>query len=502
MNLKAHENTVVSVDIAVIGWGKGGKTLAAGLGKAGKKVAVIERSPMMMGGTCINIGCVPTKALVHQSDVARTLRASGVLNAEDVSAKDTQFAKAVKARDGLIDKVRAVNHQMLAEVDSVTLISGNARLAGREGDLTQIDVELNDGGTVRVSAPAVVLNTGSVPVIPEAIEEIDEEIRNGGADIALPEYAETATTERGIFTSTTIQHASPRPERLVIVGAGFIALEFASMFAGFGSQVTVVNRSPQILGHEDDAVRESVTEVLTGAGITFEHGATTLAVTGSRKEGDLAVKVRVGSEEKTIPADGVLLATGRRPATDGLGLENVGIERGRRGEVPVDDFCRTTVPGIFAVGDVNGGPQHTYISLDDFRIVKDQLVGKGERKLSDRVAVPATTFLTPPLSQVGLTAKEAQEQGYEVRVATKPVAAIKAMPRPKTLGDARGVIHFVVDAASDLILGARLFHVDSQEVINLVALAMRAGVTASELRDGIWTHPSSTEALNEVLAEL
>ena len=173
-----------------------------------------------------------------------------------------------------------------------------------------------------------------------------------------------------------------------------------------------------------------------------------------------------------------------------------------RGFIVVDEQLRTSADGVFAVGDVNGGPQFTYISYDDHRIVLDQLVGEGRRRTTDRVAVPTTTFLTPPLSRVGLSETQAREHGLDVHVVAKAVADIAAMPRPKILGETHGLIKFVVDANTGLLVGVTLFCVDSQELVNLVALAMRAGVPAGDLRDGIWTHPSSTEALNEVLAAL
>lgn len=205
------------------------------------------------------------------------------------------------------------------------------------------------------------------------------------------------------------------------------------------------------------------------------------------------------AENQELVVDYVLLAIGRRPATDGLGLETAGIATGARGEVVVDEFCRTNVPGVFAVGDVNGGPQFTYISFDDHRVVMDQLVGSGKRSTAGRI-IPTSTFINPPLSTVGLGEQAAREAGYEVRVASKPVAAIAAMPRPKIVGNPDGVIKFVIDAATDRILGASLLVIDSQELINLVALAIKQGLTAADLAGAIYTHPSSSEAFNEVLA--
>lgn len=371
------ENSL-SVDVLVIGWGKGGKTLAAALAGLGQKVAMVEQFDSMHGGTCINIGCVPTKTLVHDAQERR----------EDDDAA-SYWARAVQRRDTLIGTLRDVNHHMLADLDTVTLVDGRARFVGER------TVEVSGGeDRLTVTAPTVVVNTGAVPSRPD-----------------LP-----GIDSPRVHDSTSLQHADPFPRRLA--------------------------------------------------------------------------------------ADAVLLATGRRPATDDLGLEAAGIDVDERGAIVVDEHLRTSAHGVFALGDVHGGAQQTYLSLDDHRIVLSQLAGDGSRSTSDRVAVPTATFLTPPLAAVGLTEAEAREQGRNVLVATQKVAAIKAMPRPKTLGDPRGLVKIVVDAGTDEILGARLFHVDAQEVINLIALAMRAGTTAAQLRDGIWTHPSSTEALNETLGKL
>ncbi|WP_058234756.1 FAD-dependent oxidoreductase [Devriesea agamarum] len=455
----------LSVDLLVIGWGKGGKTLAATYAARGRRVAIVEQSDQMYGGTCINIGCVPTKALVHSAQERRS--------EDDIQAT---FRSAVAARDTLIDKLRAVNYQMLADKDTVTVINGHARFVGPHE--VQISGSAADE-TLRVQAETIVIGTGAVTVMPP-IPGLDGP---------------------RVHTSTSIQHIDPFPKRLAIIGSGFIALEFASMFRGFGAEVTVIGAMPRLLPGDDEDIAAAVTEVLEGDGIRFVHGATVNRVDDDGQEATVRWSDADGNEGSAT-ADAVLVSVGRRPATDDLGLEAAGIETTDRGAIVVDDHLRTNVPGVYAVGDVNGGPQHTYISLDDFRIVLDDLLGNGTRVRSDRVGVPSTTFMTPPFSAVGMSEDQAIRAGYTVKTAMKSVAAVKAMPRPKTVQDARGVIKFVVDAETDQILGARLFHVDSQEVINLVALAMRAGITASTLRDGIWTHPSSTEALNEVLGEL
>jgi pyruvate/2-oxoglutarate dehydrogenase complex dihydrolipoamide dehydrogenase (E3) component len=240
-----------------------------------------------------------------------------------------------------------------------------------------------------------------------------------------------------------------------------------------------------------------------GASVTrIRDGAADVTVTASSPDSDAT----------DLVADAVLLATGRQPATDDLGLDRAGIKTDGRGYIVVDEKLRTSVPGVYAVGDVNGGPQFTYVSLDDYRIVLDQLTGddnrastdrtRTDRTRTDRVAVPSTTFLTPPLARVGINETQARELGREVLVGVKQVADVAAMPRPKIVGETHGLIKVIVDAETDRILGATLFCVDAQEVINTVALAMRTGTTATQLRDGIWTHPSTTEGFNEVLAAL
>jgi pyruvate/2-oxoglutarate dehydrogenase complex dihydrolipoamide dehydrogenase (E3) component len=341
------------------------------------------------------------------------------------------------------------------------------------------EVEVAGGSDrLRVHAETIVINTGTRP--------------------AWPGYA--AVGGPMIFDSETIQHVDPLPDRLVVVGAGYVGVEFAGMFARFGSQVILVDRNDEWMRSEDRDVAQAVAEVLDEAGVEVMLGATVEQI----EDVGEGVRVRLGGrgEPRELTADAVLIAVGRVPVTDDLDLAAAAVEVDERGFIVVDDRLRTSASGIFAVGDVNGGPQFTYISLDDFRVVLSQLAGDGARTTADRVAVPNTVFLTPPLARVGMSERDARESGRRVLVAAKNVRDIAAMPRPKIVGDTHGLIKVIVDADTDLVLGATVFSIDAHEVINLLALAMRAGVTASELRDGIWTHPSSTEALNEVLGEL
>ncbi|GGH62529.1 FAD-dependent oxidoreductase [Rothia aerolata] len=448
-------------DLVVIGFGKAGKTLAWTLAAQGKNVALIEQSNQMYGGTCINIGCVPTKALVH--------RAEQVADSNGAEL----FEEAVAFRGKLTEAMRAKNKQLLVTHETAKLIDGHARfVSDREVEVTAGDDRL------RVTADYFVINTGASPVIPEA-EGINE--------------------SRRVFTSTELQTHTPRPQRLAVVGGGPIGIEFASMFAHFGSEVTVFNRGERLFGSSDPDVAEVASQILSDAGVKILNGVSVTSVEDGEDATSVGYRDSAG-EVQRLEVDAVLVAAGRRPATEDLGLENTSVKVDDRGAIEVDQTLHTSVPHIFAVGDVNGGPQFTYISLDDFRIVLDQLVGEGKRSAQDRFAVATTTFMTPPLSQVGMTEQEAQQAGKNFRVASKPVDQIAAMPKAKILETPQGVMKFVIDTDTDQILGAQLLVVESVEVINLVAMAMRAGITATQLRNSIYTHPSVTEGLNEVLA--
>ena len=329
---------------------------------------------------------------------------------------------------------------------------------------------------LEVVAETIVINTGAEPVLPP-----------------IPGLAESAH----VVTSTGLLARAERPRSLVVLGGGYVAVEFASMQAAFGTPVTLLQRSDRVLRDEDPDVSREVESLLAGAGVRVLTGVAIERIT----EGTVSFLGKDGVAD-AVTGDVVLAALGRRPVTDGLGLERVGIGVDARGAVVVDEHLRTSLPNVFAVGDVNGGPQHTYVSLDDYRIVLDALVGRGERTTSDRVAVPYTVFTTPPLGRVGLTEAQARATGRPVRLAVRRVADMATVPRAKIVGDDRGFMKAVVDAETDAVLGVAILAHDAQELVNTVALAMRLGATATTLRDGIWTHPSMTEALNDLFGAL
>lgn len=434
-------------DLIVVGFGKAGKTLAKFAAQQGKKVAVIEKSAEMYGGTCINIGCIPSKVLVHDGIEA------------------VSFNDAMQRKRDVVSALNNKNYHNLADEANVDVINLTAAFKSAH------EIELFDaqGDVVQtIEGTNIVINTGAKSVIPN-IKGID--------------------TSKRVYDSKAMMDLTQQPKRLVIVGGGYIALEFASMFANFGTEVTVLERADHILKKEDEAIAKQVTEDLTQKGIQFVFDAETEAI---QDEADVT---KVVTSQGTFEADAVLVATGRKPNTEGLNLEVAGVQLGKRGEVVVNDKLQTSVDHIYAVGDVNGGLQFTYISLDDFRIVKSQLFGDGQRTLEQRGAVPYTMFIDPPMSRVGMTAAEAREKGYEVLENQVPV---NTMPRHKINNDTRGLFKAVVDAKSGKVLGATLYGKQSEELINIVKLVIDQQLSYTVLRDNIYTHPTMAESFNDL----
>ncbi len=455
--MKKYENIV-------IGFGKGGKTLAGALAHAGQATALIEKDPGMYGGTCINVACIPTKSLEHS---ARLSAAQG----GDFAEKAERYKAAVAEKNRLTAMLRQKNYDK-AVAAGVAVLTGTASFT----DPHSIRVSYPDGTAEELEGERFFLNTGSRPFVPP-IEGLRE--------------------SRFSFTSETLMERDALPRRLAILGGGYIGLEFASYFANFGSAVTVIQDGEAFIPREDAEVARSVLESLTARGVTVLRGAKTLSV---RDEADHAVlSLATGDGALTLDADAVLAATGRRPNIAELNPGAAGVELTERGAVRTDERLRTTAPHIWAMGDVAGGLQFTYISLDDYRIVLSQLRGDGSRTVNNRGAVPYTVFLDPPLSRVGLSEEEAAQKGYRVKIARLPAAAV---PKAQVLRRPAGLLKAIVDADTGLILGAHFFCAESQEMINLIKLCMDARLPYTVLRDNVFNHPTMSEALNDLFAAL
>ena len=451
-------------DVIVIGFGKAGKTLAGALAGRGRRVALVERDSAMYGGTCINVACIPTKSLNEQA-----LRSEAVGGGFDERAE--RYAAAIATKRALTAKLREKNLGKLVSA-GVDVIDGVASFAGPR----IVAVAAPDGTTRELEADDIVINTGSRPFVPP-IDGLSESGR--------------------VFVSETMMELDRLPRRLVIIGGGYIGLEFASIYANFGSDVTIVQDGEAFIPREDEEVAGVVLESLERRGITVLRSAKTLSV---RDGADgTTVSVEVAGERRELPADAVLVATGRRPNLDGLHPEAAGVELDARGAIRTDERLRTTAPHVWAAGDVRGGLQFTYVSLDDSRILLAAMEGDGGRTTENRGAVPYSVFLDPPFSRVGLTERQAREAGHDVRVARLAAAAI---PKAAVLGKTEGLLKAVIDARTGEVLGAHLFCAESHELVNLMKLAIDQGVPYTALRDAIYTHPTMTEALNDLFAQV
>ena len=433
----------------VIGFGKAGKTLAADLARRGESVALIERSAQRYGGTCINVGCIPTKTWVHDADAV------------------VPFPLAAQRQQHLVAQLREKNRQMLADLATVTLIDGQARFI----DAYTLAVE-NAQGEQMIRAERIFINTGARSTLPP-----------------IPGLAESAQ----VYDSAALLQLTTLPRRVAILGAGYIGIEFASLLRRFGAEVLLLEASEHFLAREDRDIAEAVATLLRDDGIDLRLAK---QVTRVFEQGDEVCLEVAGA---ILRADAVLVASGRTPNSAGLALERAGVAVDARGAIVVDEQLRTTQPHIWALGDVNGGPQFTYISLDDFRIVRDALYGEGQRRTSDRGAVPYSVFISPTLSRIGLNEEQARAQGVPFSVVSLPVSA---SPRAHTLNDTRGVLKALVRRDNGQILGATLLCRDSHEMINLLKMAMDAGLPYSVLRDQIYTHPTMSEAFNELFARV
>ncbi len=446
-------------DDIIIGFGKGGKTIAGALEKSGRKVALIEKSAKMYGGTCINVGCIPTKSLVHSAGAA----ASGCIE------KSIAYANAVARKTQLVEKLRLKNYKKLDTNPNITIIDGTARFISDH----KVEVQRADGVLV-LESDRFFINTGSSPFIPPI------------QGIQGNPY---------VYVSETLLDMETLPERLVIIGGGYIGVEFASIYADFGVDVTILQDGSVFLPREDTEIADMVRQNLDhrGARVLTEVQVQEI----KQKEGFAEVVIKTKDDIEILPAEAILVATGRRPNTKELNLEAAGVHVNERGGIITDNSRTTTAPNIFAMGDVTGGLQFTYISLDDYRIVASKVLGDGSYTLDKRGAVPYSVFLNPPFSRVGMSEKEAVEAGYRVKTVKLPAAAI---PKAQVLEQPDGLLKAVLDADTNKILGAHLFCEESHELINLIKMAMDVGLDYTVLKNMIFTHPTMGEALNDLFS--
>lgn len=453
-------------DAIVIGTGQGGKPLAVALAAAGWKTAVIER--LHVGGTCVNVGCTPTKTMVAAARVAYLARRSANygVHSGDISVN---LAEIRSRKQSVVNDFRNGGQRALERTENLELIFGEASFT----DANSVTVKLNDGGTRQLTAPKIFINVGCRP-----------------ADSGI-----ASSEQVPILDSSSIMELDELPEHLIVLGGGYIGLEFGQMFRRFGSRVTIVQRAAQLLGREDQDVADAVAKILREDGVeVLLNSAATKVDQGNAGQIHLTVKTPEG--ESTIIGSHLLAAAGRTPNSDSLNLVAAGIETDKAGFIKTNSKLETNVAGVYALGDVKGGPQFTHISYDDYRVIKTNLIESGDATINDRL-VPYTVFIDPQLARVGLSESEARAKGLNIKVAKMPMAYVA---RAIEMSETRGFMKAVIDADSNQILGFTVLGIEGGEIMSMMEIAMMGKLSYTALRDAIFAHPTLAESLNNLLS--
>lgn len=456
-------------DAIVIGSGQGGTPLANALAQAGRKTALIER--VHVGGTCINEGCTPTKTMVASARAAYLARRAGDYGVR-TGAVSVDMGRVRDRKRAMVESFRRGSARRL-ETNGVDLLMGEARFAGPKA----LMVRLHDrADMLSLAADTIVINTGARPSMPP-----------------IPGVDSVPTLD-----STTIMELDTLPEHLVVLGGGYVGLEFGQMFRRFGSRVTIVERGPRLLAREDADVAEAVADILREDAIEVLLSTQTVRAERGAGDGEVRLVVQPPDGERTLAGSHLLIAAGRAPNTDTLDLAATGVEIDQRGNVAVNDVLETNVPGVYAIGDIIGGPAFTHISYDDFRVLRTNLLGPGGASKAGRL-VPYTVFIDPQLGRVGLGEEEARRDGRNIRVAKMPMSHVA---RALEVDEPRGLMKAVVEADTDQILGCAILGIEGGELMSMIEIAMLGNVPYPVLRDAIFAHPTLAESFNNLFATL
>lgn len=455
-------------DVIIVGAGQSGGPLATALGAAGRKTAIIEREHV--GGTCINEGCTPTKTMVASARVAYLAR-RGADYGVRTGPIEIEMTTVRKRKRDIVESFRSGSERRITQSDNVYLLMGEASFV----DAHTLDVTYPSDAPQRITAPTIILNVGARPSTPD-----------------IPGLASVPT-----LNSTSIMELDSVPDHLIALGGGYIALEFGQMFRRFGARVTVIERGPQLLAREDDDIAAEVATILREDGVELMLQTKTLRVEPAA-DGKIQVIVVGPDGERAVVGSHLLVATGRTPNTDRLNVAAAGLATDARGFIRVNERLETNVPGVYALGDVNGGPAFTHISYDDFRIMRANLLDGGNLTTTDRL-VPYTVYMDPQLGGVGLTERQAQAAGKRVRVAKMPMSYVA---RALETDESRGLMKAVVDGETGQILGCSILGAEGGELMSMIELAMMGKLPYTALRDAVFAHPTFAEAFNNLFATL
>ncbi len=454
---------VARYDAIILGSGQAGNPLASALSAKGKRTAMIERAAV--GGTCVNYGCTPTKTLVASAEVAYMARRALEYGIK-VGNVSVDMPAVRERKRGMVKKWRDGSEKRLREADLVDLIYGEGSFVGPK----QVRVRLNDGTERTLTADLIVIDTGLTANIPPI---------KGLASVA---YLDNAS----------VMELGEVPEHMLVLGGGYVGLEFAQMLRRFGSRVTIIQNGKQLLAGEDSDIADEVTAILRQDGVEILLEAKTETVSTTEKGICLSVKVK--SESTELAGTHLLVAAGRRPNTERLNLAAAGIATDDRGYVRVNDKLETSAPGVYAVGDVNGGPAFTHVSYDDFRVLQTNLLEGGNRSIAGRL-FPYCVFIDPQLGRIGMSENEAKKQGRKVRVARLPMTSVA---RAHETGRTRGFMKALVDAKTEEILGAAVLGAEGGEVMSIIQVAMMGKLKYTALQSAIFAHPLFAESLNNL----
>jgi len=455
-------------DAIVIGTGQGGRPLARALARAGRRTAIIERDSRI-GGTCVVDGCTPTKTMIASARVAHLVRRAADYGI-DSGPMSVDMHRVRERKRALVERFSSGTADAIETPAGLELVFGEARFRGPR----ELDVATADGAARRMAAATIVIDTGLRPATP-AIDGLD----------AVPH-----------LDNRSVMELDELPAHLAIVGGGAVGVEFGQMFRRLGSQVTIVNRSHRLLDDEDEDVSEAVAGILADESVRIL--ARSEAVSVHRTNGTLALAIRTPAGMERITASHLLLAAGRVPNTDRLNLPAAGVATDGRGFVRTNERLETTAVGIYAIGDVRGGPAYTHVAYDDFRILEENLLRAGDASIAERL-VPYAVYIDPELGRVGMTETEARAKGIDFRVAKLPMSRVA---RALENGETRGFMKAIVDARTLEILGCAVLGANGGEIMSVLEVAMMGTLPYTALRDAVFAHPTLAEALNSLFASL
>lgn len=459
---------MIKKDAIIIGSGQAAKPLSIKLSEAGWKTVMIEKSETDLGGACLNVGCTPTKTLIASAKVMHALQAAGK-HGISVSDLKIDFDSTQKRKDKIITDSKEGLLERTSKAENLDLVYGTASFQSEK----TVTVKKEDGSTEEFTAPYIFIDAGSRPAVPEidGLEQVKW------------------------YDSTGILALEKIPEKLIIIGAGYIGLELGQMYSRFGSDVTIIENSPQIMAGEDRDIADSLQILLEEEGLRFLLNSSVEMVKNTGQE--VTVTYQNEDKNKTISGTHLLVATGRKSNADGLNVKAAGIQLDEKGFIKVNEKLETNIEGVYALGDINGGPQFTHIAYNDFIILQTNILHQGNASTAERL-VPYTMFTDPQLGRVGLSEKEAEEKGLHFKVLK---IEGKRITRGLETGEPQGIWKAIVDRESGLIVGAAIVCSEGGEIASVIQMAMQGKITAQNLATGIFSHPTYSESLNTLFTE-